>query len=461
ERLVEREHVRREGDSVQTVQMYHHEKAIARHMKRIIAGPSGLPAIIIEKAIPWAEAQVKVSLAEQQREALERALSSKISIITGGPGTGKTTMLKALVRILGAKQVGMVLAAPTGRAAQRMHESTGHAAQTIHRLLKYEPGSGRFVHREGNPIHGEFFVVDEASMLDTALAAALLAAIPAHAHLVIVGDIYQLPSVGPGQVLRDWIDSELTPVTRLTAIYRQTAGSAIVSLAHEILEGHSEAPSAVASLERVDPGKELHFIHAPDGASAQHILVELCTRYFPKWYPQDHRTGVQILAPMHRGEVGTVALNRMIQQAVNPHGHALPGIPLRVGDRVIQTRNLYEKNVFNGDLGVIEAVDPDAVTLTADFEREVVTFERLELGDLQLAYAISVHKSQGSEFPIVVIPLLKEHYIMLQRNLLYTAITRSRHKVFLIGDPAAYTLAVRKAEATRRHTRLLEKLLKP
>jgi exodeoxyribonuclease V alpha subunit len=467
--LVESKHLVRHAPASSAagamIQLPHNDRAeqkIAEVVDRLRRVASGLPPIVVDRAIEWAEGKAGFAFHDLQRTALRHALHHKFSILTGGPGTGKTTILRALVEILKAKKVRVHLAAPTGRAAQRLAETTGGFASTIHRLLKYDPAGGGFVANESAPLGTDFLIVDEASMLDTRLAAALLQAVPARAHLLLVGDTDQLPSVGAGNVLKDLMAAGGAAVTRLSVIYRQSGHSSIVAVAHAINAGDPSLPPAVTDVSQVPPYADLAFVTAADATDCLRKVVQLCTEYIPqrlKWpHPIDD---VQVLAPMHKGVAGVGNLNAELQGALNPHGRGLrvAAGEYRPGDKVIQLRNNYDKNLFNGDIGTVAAVRAEAGQLDAVFDGDRHTFERAEFGDLALAYAISIHKSQGSEYPVVVVPLLKAHFMMLQRNLLYTAITRGRKKVFLVGEPAAYAMAVRNSESKQRLTHLREKLI--
>ncbi|MFH1497860.1 MAG: AAA family ATPase [Verrucomicrobiota bacterium] len=376
--------------------------------------------------------------------------------------THNTTILRALVDILRAKKVRVHLAAPTGRAAQRLAETTGGFASTIHRLLKFDPARGGFTTNEDQPLSTDFLVVDEASMLDTRLAAALLQAVPARAHLLLVGDTDQLPSVGAGNVLKDLIRTGVVPVTRLDVIYRQKGQSQIVTTAHAINAGEPALPPSFNEVADAQAWSDLNFIVADSAEDCLRKITQLCTEFIPRHYVWFHPIkDVQVLAPMHKGTAGVANLNTQLQAALNPHGG--PGVrgpagEYKPGDKVIQLKNNYDKNLFNGDIGAVTAADPAAGTITADFSGETHTFDRGELGDLAPAYAVSIHKSQGSEYPVVIVPLLKAHFMMLQRNLLYTAITRGKKKVFIVGEPAAFGMAVRNNEARDRTTHLREKI---
>jgi exodeoxyribonuclease V alpha subunit len=354
------------------------------------------------------------------------------------------------------------LAAPTGRAAQRLAETTGGYASTIHRLLKFEGVKMGFTVNESAPLATDFLIVDEASMLDSRLAAALLSAVPVRAHLVLVGDTDQLPSVGAGNVLKDLIATEKIPVTRLAVVYRQKDQSLIVSVAHAINGGDNSPPPVVSEVAKAQAWSDLNFIAASSPEDCLAKVTELCTKFIPhhfKWF--DPVNNVQVLAPMHKGVAGVGNLNASLQAALNPRSQGLKTVSgeFRPGDKLIQLRNNYDKDLFNGDIGQVLAIDGVKGTLTADFDGARHTFERGEFGDLALAYAISIHKSQGSEYPVVIVPLLKAHFVMLQRNLIYTAITRGRKKVFIVGEPAAYGMAVRNAESKLRRTHLREKIL--
>ncbi len=432
------------------------EQAIARQIARLRNTPSCLPPIRIEAAIEWAMERSRLRFAPEQADALRLALTRKACILTGGPGTGKTTILRGLVDILRAKKLRLALASPTGRAAQRLAESTGHYASTLHRLLKFDPAKGGFSVNEDNPLNCDYLIIDEASMLDTALAAAVFRSIPADAHLLLVGDANQLPSVGPGNVLHDLIEHAGLPVVRLHQVYRQDEHSNIVTTAHAVLGGRDSPPRTARDLAQLDPRWDLQFITAPDPLRCLELIETLVADWIPRRLSYDPFRDVQVLAPMHRGVTGIRQINARLQQRLNPGARGIPfgDTFFSVGDRVIQTRNNYDKNIFNGDLGRICAVRTDAASLTVDFDGRPVDLDRMELVDLELAYAISIHKSQGSEFPVVVFPVLKQHFLLLQRNLLYTALTRGRRKVLVLGDPAAWAIAVRNTEQRQRHTAL-------
>lgn len=437
------------------------EKRISESLRRLLRVGSGLPPIKTDAAVVWAEQKAGFTFAEHQRIAVSHGLKNKVSILTGGPGTGKTSCLRALVEILKAKKVRVHLAAPTGRAAQRLAESTGGFASTIHRLLRFDAAKGGFTVNEAHPLSTDFLIVDEASMLDTRLAAALFQAVPSRAHLLLVGDTDQLPSVGAGNVLKDLIATRLVPVTKLEVIFRQKGQSQIVTTAHAINAGDPSLPPTVRTVAEIQAWSDLTFVAADSAEDCIAKVIELCTAYVPEHYKYFHPVrDVQILAPMHKGTAGVGNLNIQLQGALNPHERGLRAgfNEFRRGDKVIQLRNNYDKNIFNGDIGTVVAVDGESGVIEVDFDGDKHSFDRSDLGELAPAYAISIHKSQGSEYPVVVIPLLKGHFMMLQRNLLYTAITRGKKKVFIIGEPAAYAIAVRNSEAKTRRTHLKEKI---
>jgi exodeoxyribonuclease V alpha subunit len=437
-----------------------YERKIAEVVTRLQRVASGLPPIKIEAALGWAAAKAGFQFHELQQGAVRNALGNKLSILTGGPGTGKTSTLRSLVSILKAKGVRVHLAAPTGRAAQRLAETTGGYASTIHRLLKYDPAAG-FTANESHPLATDFLIVDEVSMLDTRLASALLQAVPARAHLLLVGDTDQLPSVGAGNVLQDLITASRAPVTRLSVIFRQKGQSGIVTTAHAINSGETSLPLVANDIESILPSGDLTFVVASSAEDAVSKVIRLCTEFIPRAFPGCNPVAdVQVMAPMHKGVAGVANLNLQLQGALNGKGRGIStqSGEFRPGDKVIQLRNNYDKNLFNGDIGSVVSVDAAAGQIAAQFDGERHTFTRGEMGDLALAYAISIHKSQGSEYPVVIVPLLKAHFMMLQRNLLYTAVTRGRRKVYIVGEPAAYAMAVRNSESKQRITHLRQKL---
>jgi exodeoxyribonuclease V alpha subunit len=398
----------------------------------------------------WVEGRLGFHLAESQRKAVSVALKSKALVITGGPGVGKTTIVNAILKIVMAKGARVALGAPTGRAAKRLSESTGVTAKTLHRLLEFHPLTGGFKRSCEYPLDCDLLVVDETSMVDVPLMADLLRAVPDKSALLIVGDVDQLPSVGPGQVLSDIIQSGCLPVARLTEIFRQAARSRIITNAHRVNRG--EMPD----VSRHENGEsDFYFIGAPDPASAASLIVDLVKNRIPHRFGFDPVKDIQVLCPMQRGEIGARSLNTELQKALNPekNGEASVerfGYTYRPGDKVMQTENDYDKEVFNGDIGFVVAVDAEARELLADFDGRRIAYDFGELDEVVLCYATTIHKSQGSEYPAVVLPIMTQHYIMLERHLLYTGITRGKKLVILVGQQKAVAMAV---EGKRERTR--------
>jgi exodeoxyribonuclease V alpha subunit len=501
-----------EGEAVYVTALYQAEAAVAAGLVRLCqagmadreatgGAPGGIEAaprrpavtIDIDRAIAWYEGEAAIHLAPQQAQAVRQALRENLLVVTGGPGVGKTTIIRGIVSILAKKGLVVALAAPTGRAAKRLSEATGRPASTLHRLLEWRPAEGAFGRRADRPLEVDLLVVDEASMLDVRLAADLVAALATGTRLVLVGDIDQLPSVGPGTVLRDVIESGVVPTVRLTEIFRQAAESLIVVNAHRIHDGEmpalGSAPTNGNELDR----RDFFFLEEPEPARAAELIRDLVVSRLPRRYGLSVHD-IQVLAPMHRGELGAGNLNQLLQAALTAEAAGLTrgGRAFRVGDKVMQVRNNYEKDVFNGDIGRVRALmlaadganaadagaaagpppaprtaatttatepseaarDTDADTLVVTFDDRDVLYTADELDELQLAYAATVHKSQGSEYPAVVIPIHTQHFVMLQRNLLYTAVTRARRLVVLVGTRKALSLAVRNANVTMRGSRL-------
>ncbi|EDY80871.1 helicase, RecD/TraA family [Verrucomicrobiia bacterium DG1235] len=434
------------------------EEKIALAIKRLKETPSGLPDIKRDIAVNWAEEKAGFAFGDSQKDAIKGSIANKVFILTGGPGTGKTTILRAVVAILKAKKAKILLAAPTGRAAQRLSESTHAYAQTIHRLLKFDPSEGGFVMNENKPLSADVVIVDEASMLDARLAAALLQAIPSKAHLILVGDVDQLPSVGAGNVLKDLIASRKIRYVTLDVVFRQQKFSSIVHYAHAINKGEVSLPTALEDVRQLDPKKDFQFVSATDQNDAAQKVAEVFKSFIAGELHLDPIADAQTLAPMHKGMAGVGNLNQTLQLALNKNTEAMPfgTLKFKVGDKVIQTRNNYDKNIFNGDIGIVTGLDGVNGLLDVDFDGLETTYDKSEMIDLQLAYAVSIHKSQGSEYPVVVIPLLKAHFMMLQRNLIYTAVTRGKKKIIIVGEPAAYAMAVRNSDAKSRCTLLQE-----
>lgn len=436
--------------------LHGHECGVAELLVRLLNTGKLLPKIDSEKELSEFEAQFQFKLASNQRIAVQRALEGGVLVITGGPGTGKTTIIKAILRILRKYGVTTLLAAPTGRAAKRMHEMTHQHAATIHRLLQYSPQEGKYLRNPQNPLKCDYLIVDEASMIDISLAHVLLRALNATSSIIFVGDIDQLPSVGPGNFLRDVINSGTVPVVQLNEIFRQAQQSMIVTNAHRINSGQ------IPVMEGPDAGghRDFFFFDCPEPESALATIKQLVQSRIPSKFGFKPMEDIQVLSPMHRGVIGTQNLNRELQGLLNPGGTALDrgGVVFRVGDKVMQTSNDYDKDVFNGDIGVIEDIDRADHVLKVNFDGRVVPYEFTELDELELAYAISIHKSQGSEYRAVVVPISTHHYVMLQRNLLYTAITRGRKLVCLVGQRRAVEMAVRNVVAAPRHSGLDQRL---
>jgi exodeoxyribonuclease V alpha subunit len=433
------------------------ETEIARRVTGLSALPSILPSIDFEKAITWCEQRTKKQLAQSQREALRQVLKNRLSVVTGGPGVGKTTLIQSLLTIVRAKRIRCVLCAPTGRAAKRLTEATGMEAKTIHRLLEVQRGSGRFARNENHPLDCDLLVIDESSMVDVPLISDLLRAIPRHANVILVGDVDQLPSVGPGTVLRDIIESGAAPVVRLTEIFRQAADSQIVTNAHRIKNG--EMPER----QRKGTKSDFYFVERSDPEQIRDLLIELVARRIPRELKLDPIRDIQVLCPMNRGSIGARELNERLQAALNPLQAADTeverfGTRFRLRDKVIQTENNYDKEVFNGDIGQIESIDPIEREVAVRYDSRLVTYDYGELDEVSLAYAISIHKSQGSEFPVVVIPLAIQQYMLLERNLVYTGVTRGKTLVMLVGEQKALQIAIRKNNTHQRHSGLRGRL---
>jgi exodeoxyribonuclease V alpha subunit len=460
-RLVVREVLGDRGPCTMMPWAYDAEAGAANLLAALVRTPARGLSLDVGAAIHAFEAVTSVTLANQQRRAVEAALVDKCTVITGGPGVGKTTIVKAIVHLARLVHRRVALAAPTGRAAKRLGEATAMEAMTIHRLLEFAPHEGGFQRGRDNPLDADLVVIDEASMVDAQLFSALVAAVRPEAQLILVGDIDQLPSVGAGAVLSDVIASDAATVIRLTEIFRQAAASKIVVSAHAINHGELpvlEAPGGATS--------DFYFIGRDDPETARATIVELVAERIPNRFGFDAISQIQVLAPMHRGDLGTTQLNRALQERLNPSpGPDSPSPEIargervfRRGDKVMQLKNDYDKSVFNGDIGVIATIDSERGILEVEVEGRIVSYERSELDQLTHAYAVSVHKSQGSEYPAVVIPLATQHYMMLQRSLLYTAVTRGKKLVVIVGHRRAVAMAVRNADARRRYTWLAERV---
>lgn len=442
------------ADLIYLPALHRAESGVADALRRLAAVPPSWPEIDSAKAIGWVEGKLGYKLADAQSDAIKTILSARVSVVTGGPGVGKTTLLKALLTIIRAKNVTPLLAAPTGRAAKRMSEATGLEAKTIHRLLDMQRGRGEFFYNENNPLEGDLLIVDESSMIDIRLMYMLMRAVPDDMHVVFVGDIDQLPSVGPGSVLKDIISSDVVPVVRLTQVFRQASTSRIITAAHDI--NHGIMPNS---------GVDFWFIEEPDNTKVQLQIADLVTKRIPKKYGFNPSNDIQVLTPMHGGDAGTKALNAVLQKRLcrmdfSPHVSKY-GRTYYIGDKVIQTRNNYDLDLFNGDIGFVREINEDNEIITIEFEGRKVPIDFKDLDDLTHAHAITIHKSQGSEFAAVVIPVSTQHFVMLQRNLLYTGITRGKKLVVLVGTKKAFAIGIKNADVAKRVGGLAGRLSKP
>jgi exodeoxyribonuclease V alpha subunit len=445
------------SDAVYLMHFFHYENEITQRLFQLVSHPTPVSRKKIDKTLPRVEDKLGFKLSEEQREAVFEACSNKAFIITGGPGTGKTTITKAIMLTL--KELGLTVkqAAPTGRAAKRMSEATGHPAHTVHRLLQYQPDGG-FHYCEDQKLKADVLVIDEASMVDAHLFVSILRSLPHTCRLILVGDVNQLPSVGPGNILGDLINSDRVPCAVLTHIFRQAQESFIVVNAHRINHGQFPRQHPCQA-----PEADFYWIPQDDSAKVQRLILDSVCERIPERYGLDPMRDIQVLTPMHKGDVGTQALNVALQARLNPPGPHVREIKrkfstYRTGDRVIQLKNNYDKEVFNGDLGWIVDVDTEAQELLIEFDGNNVHFEASELDELGLAYAVSVHKSQGSEYMAVVMPIVTQHYMLLQRNLLYTGLTRARELAVLIGSERAFQIGLNNATAGKRNTNLAHRL---
>ena len=438
--------------------LWHYEKTIAKIILNLVSQqPLKWKALKAQPEIEWVENHLKLSLSLGQKEAIRQLTSSKLMIITGGPGVGKTSVIQSIIQILKKQPVTILLAAPTGRAAKRMTEATGLPAKTLHRLLETEGKGGKFQRNEENPLEGDLLIIDEVSMVDVPMLRSLLLALPKSMSLILVGDVDQLPSVGPGQVLKDLIESDKVPVCRLTQIFRQAKSSHIITNAHCINQGNMPDLTDKTGIET-----DFYFVSAKTPEDCQYKLLKMVKERIPQKFGFNALTDIQILTPMNRSSLGAQSLNPLLQEALNPrvktasHWVERFGTRFYIGDKIIQTTNNYDKDVFNGDGGIIQAIDSETKAVVIEFDGREVHYEVDELDEIALAYALTIHKSQGSEYPVVVIPIMMQHYMMLKRNLLYTGITRGKKLVICVGEKRAVAMAVKGQEKLARYSKLRE-----
>jgi len=434
------------------------ETGVAQRLKILVNTPKSIRDIDSNRAIDWVQGQLSFTLAANQIKAVGWAIENKVMVITGGPGTGKTTIIHAVLKIFSRLNAGIMLAAPTGRAAKRMSETTGFGAKTIHRLLEYSFQKGGFQRTEDKPLDCDVLIVDEASMIDIILMYHLLKAVPPFATFILVGDVHQLPSVGAGNVLNDIIASGSVPVVTLDKIFRQARTSRIVVNAHKINAGIVPPLDTPYSS---DPQNDFYFIEQEDPEKVLDIILELCKTRIPQRFNYDPVDEIQVLTPMHKGVVGAANLNRHLQEALNPGdgGIIRAEHSYRISDKVMQIRNNYDKDVFNGDIGRIAGIQWEDRALTVTFDEREVVYDFSDLDEIVPAYAVSVHKSQGSEYPVVIIPIVTQHYVLLQRNLIYTAVTRGKNLVVIVGSKKAMAIGINNNRPLQRFTRLRYRLI--
>jgi exodeoxyribonuclease V alpha subunit len=425
-------------------------------LKFLLSSPSNLRQIDEDKALEWVQTRLDIQLTEKQKEGVKTAIKQKVMVLTGGPGTGKTTIIKAILEIYRRLTPKIVMGAPTGRAAKRMSEATGWEAKTLHRVLEWSPKEMGFKKDGDHPLDADVVIVDEASMIDNLLMHHFLKAVPRGSVLVLVGDVNQLPSVGAGNVLKDIIASGLVPVVELNEIFRQAMGSLIITNAHRINQG--EFPRVPDPKE--ETLQDFYFIQKEKPEDVLATILDLVTNRIPSRFKINPIDGIQVLTPMHRGVIGAENLNKVLQEALNKSQVELPrgGRIYKLGDKVMQIKNDYDKEVFNGDIGRITRIDLEEQAVTVEFDSRPVEYDFSDLNELVLAYAVSVHKSQGSEYPVVVMPVHISHYMLLQRNLLYTGVTRARKLVIIVGTKKALSIGIRNNKIQKRFTGLCHKL---
>ena len=451
-----KEDIKENNKAVYLAKFHVCEVGVAARLQELMRFPKKLKAFDREKALEWVQGELKIQLAKNQKQAVKEAIEKKVMVVTGGPGTGKTTIINSIIKICGRLGQRVLLSAPTGRAAKRMAEATGHESKTIHRLLEFSPKEGGFKRDENNPLDADLIVIDETSMVDIVLMYQFLKAVPKDATLILVGDVDQLPSVGAGSVLKDIIDSGCIPTVMLNEIFRQAKESLIIVNAHRVNNG--QMPIMEGSGDSL---QDFYFFIIEEPEKVAEKIIELCKEKIPQKFGYRSIDDIQVLTPMHRGLVGASNLNTELQKHLNSSTDELVrgGLVLKVGDKVMQIRNNYDKEVFNGDIGRINKIDREEQEIIVNYDGRMVSYEYSELDEIVLAYAVSVHKSQGSEYPVVVMPVLTQHYMLLQRNLLYTGITRGKKLVVLVGTNKAVAIAIKNNKPQKRYTLLKERLL--
>ena len=434
------------------------ETGIANRLRALLSVPVTPPGIDAERISREVQKKLAITLSSEQLNALEEILSHRAVIITGGPGTGKTTLIRSITAVFSALGKNVLLAAPTGRAARRLSEVTRSKAKTIHKALGFNFKEGLFQKNQDNPLDADAMIIDEASMVDTFLMYHLIKALPMASVLILVGDIFQLPSVGPGNVLSDMIKSTLIPIFYLKKIFRQAHESPIIMNAHKVRQGESPV---LKSLDDSDSLSEFYFLEQNDQKKVVSTIVELCTKTIPERFNFDPAYDIQVLTPMHKGVIGTTNLNQVLQKVLNPNPVMIEtmGSTFKTGDKIMHLKNNYQKEVFNGDIGIISSIDRKEKDLSVDYYGRIVNYDFDEMDEISLAYAISVHKSQGSEYPAVILPIMTQHFVLLQRNLLYTAITRGKNLVILVGTKKALNIALRNNKPTKRLSGLAFRLM--
>ena len=450
-----KEDIKENNKAVYLAKFHVCEVGVAARLQELMRFPKKLKAFDREKALEWVQGELKIQLAKNQKQAVKEAIEKKVMVVTGGPGTGKTTIINSIIKICGRLGQRVLLSAPTGRAAKRMAEATGHESKTIHRLLEFSPKEGDFKRDENNPLDADLIVIDETSMVDIVLMYQFLKAVPKDATLILVGDVDQLPSVGAGSVLKDIIDSGCIPTVMLNEIFRQAKESLIIVNAHRVNNG--QMPIMEGSGDSL---QDFYFFIIEEPEKVAEKIIELCKEKIPQKFGYRSIDDIQVLTPMHRGLVGASNLNTELQKHLNSSTDELVrgGLVLKAGDKVMQIRNNYDKEVFNGDIGRINKIDREEQEIIVNYDGRMVSYEYSELDEIVLAYAVSVHKSQGSEYPVVVMPILTQHYMLLQRNLLYTGITRGKKLVVLVGTNKAVAIAIRNNKPQKKYTLLRERL---